>query len=61
MKSSNALFQFFNKGPTCNPDKSYEPVNVRELKSFKEACTFDEYHELAQQACKLMNVEWEAP
>ena len=59
MKTSAAIRRFMNS-QGHNPDMTYAPVKVQEIKEFKNACTPEEYADLGKQACTLLGETWEA-
>ncbi len=54
MKSANAIRTYFNSWPGNNPEMTYLPISVSEIKEFKESMTQVEYLALARQACEAM-------
>ena len=59
MKPASAIKKFVGL-PGFNPEMTYLPANVTEIKEFKNVCTSDEWDEFGRQACEAMGVEFDA-
>ena len=42
-----------------NPDMTYYPVKISEVKEFKTVCTSEEWNEFGRHACEAMGEEFE--